>query len=194
MYEDKINEKLDAKSSDINVPHDLIQHGKLLSLDDEDEDFISDYNWVIDNKSLKHVDDLKIGQDTFIGMELGIRRGDDAKLDRGIVKKRAVGDDGTPLGTQSNNILLDTSMYEVEFNDGDMEVMAANTIAENLLAQVDELGQRHLMMEEIIDHRVLKDAIPKSKGTFKTKQGTTRQVRTTRGWEIFVSWKDGSTN
>ena len=86
-YEDKVSERLNAKSSGIDVHHDLIQQGGLISLDDEDEDFISDYNRVIDDKSLNHVDDLKIGQDNFIGMELGIRRGDDAKLDRGIVKK-----------------------------------------------------------------------------------------------------------
>ena len=189
-----MNEKLNARSSDINISHDLIQQGKLLSLDDEDEDFIASYNRVIDSKDVKHIDDLRIGEDNFIGMELGIRRGDDARLDRGVVKRRALDDDGTPMGTHNPNILIDNSIYEVEFANGDVDLLAANVIAENLLAQIDEQGHRHLMLGEILDHRVLEDAIPISKGTYKTKQGTTRRVQTTRGWEIYAEWKDGSTD
>ena len=72
----------------------------------------------------------------------------------------------------------------MEFANGDVDLLAANLIAENLLAQIDEQGHRHLMLGEILDHRVLEDAIPISKGTNKTKQGTTRRIQTTRGWEI----------
>ena len=99
-----LNEKLNSKSSDLNIPHDLIQQRKLLSLDDEDQEFIDDYNRVIDSDLVKHVEDLRIGEDNFIGMELGIRRGDDAMLDRGVVKKRAIGNDGLPMGTHNKNI------------------------------------------------------------------------------------------
>ena len=64
-YETKVNEKLNAVSSNINISHDLIQQGKLLSLDDEDEDFIASYNRVIDSKDVKHIDDFRIGEDNF---------------------------------------------------------------------------------------------------------------------------------
>ena len=97
-YEDSLNIKLSAPSAVINVSHNVIQDGKLLSLDDEDEQFREDFNRVIDSEHVKHVDNLRIDDDNFIGMELGIRRGDDAKLDRGIVKKRAIGEDGIPMG------------------------------------------------------------------------------------------------
>ena len=50
------------------------------------------------------------------------------------------------------------------------------------------------MLEEIQDHRVTSDAIPKSKGTFLTSSGTSRKVHKTRGWELLVSWKDGSSD
>ena len=43
--------------------------------------------------TVQRITDLKIGEDNFVGMEVGIRRGDDARLDKGIVKKRAVGED-----------------------------------------------------------------------------------------------------
>ena len=114
-FQDKLDVTLNAPSSNLHIPHNLIQEGKLLSLDDEDEEFINNYNRVIDSKDVKHVDDLRIGEDNFIGMEVGIRRGDDAKLDRGIVKKGAVGDDREPLGVHNNNIIVDTSLYEIEF-------------------------------------------------------------------------------
>ena len=38
----------------------------------------------------------------------------------------------------------------------------ANIIAENLLSQVDEEGHRHMMIEDIVDHRVMEEAIPKN--------------------------------
>ena len=60
---------------------------------------IDDYNRVIDSDLVKHVKILKIGEDNFIGMKLGIRKGDDARLDRRIVKKRAVGKDELPIGS-----------------------------------------------------------------------------------------------
>ena len=36
-------------------------------------------------------------------------------MDKGVVKKRAVDDDGTLLRTYNSNIIADTSMHEVEF-------------------------------------------------------------------------------
>ena len=101
----------------------------------------------------------------------------DARIDRRIMKKRAIGNDGTPLGTHNSNVLVDTSIYKVEFENGDIEVMAVNTITENLLAQVDEQDHQHLMLDEIVDHRVMGDAIPKSKGTYVASQGTNLKSR-----------------
>ena len=86
-YEAKLKLKLSAKSSDINVPHYVIQEGKLLSLIDEDDDFISSFNRVIDSEDIKHIDDLRVGEDHFVGMEVGIKKGNGAKLDKRIVKK-----------------------------------------------------------------------------------------------------------
>ena len=98
------------------------------------------------------------------------------------------------MGVANNNPILDTRQYEVEFLDGQVEILTANLIAENIIAQADNEGHYHLALDEIEDHRVLEDAIPKSKGTYTTKQGTTRRKRTTRGWDLLVRWKDGSNN
>ena len=47
------------------------------------------------------------------------------------------------------------------------------------------------MLEDISDHRVLEDAIPPDKGTFVTERGQSIKLRTTKGWEMYVTWKDG---
>ena len=107
------------------------------------------------------------------------------------MKRRAVDEDGRPIGRPSNNPLLDSRKYEVEYTDGTTEILAANTIAENLLAQVDDQGQRHLMIDEIEDHRKTADAVPKGKGTTRTRFGLQRKVRTTNGGEFYVRWKGG---
>ena len=108
--------------------------------------------------------------DAYLDMELGIRR-DDEGLHHARVKRRAVDEDGKSIGKPSNNPLLDSRQYEVEYTDGTTEVLAANIIAENLLAQVDDQGDRHLMIDEIEDHRKNSDAVPKGKGTILTPSG-----------------------
>ena len=67
-------------------------------------------------------------------------------------------------------------------------------IAENLIAQVDEAGWSQMMLESILDHRVLQDAIPQSEGTYVNSYGVKRRKATTRGWEILVTWRDGSSD
>ena len=82
----------------------------------------------------------------------------------------------------------------LNLKNGDVEVLVANAITENLLAQIDEQGHIPLMLEDIVDHRLLSDATPISKGIYKTPGGTTRRVSTMRGWEIYVTWKDRSSD
>ena len=106
-----------------------------------------------------------------------------------------IDDDVKPVGKPSNNPLLDTRLYEVEYIDGTIETLTANVIAGNLLAQVDQEGHRQLLMDEIIDNRSDNTAIPIEDGYHKnTANNTIRKEITTRGWEICVQWKDGSTD
>ena len=59
-------------------------------------------------------------------MKLGIPRGPDEELQHAQVKRRAVDEHGNPKGVAHDNPLLDTRQYEVEFRDGEIEVMTAN--------------------------------------------------------------------
>jgi Reverse transcriptase (RNA-dependent DNA polymerase) len=134
------------------------------------------------------------GADLYIHMEVGLRRDPELPLQRAKVKRRKLDESGTPMGAPhpTGNPLLDQRLYEVDFLDGTQETLAANILAESILAQVDEDGQRQLLLDEIIDHRRLKDAIPKDQGLLATKSGATRRIQTTRGWQFYVLWKDGS--
>ena len=60
--------------------------------------------------------------------------------------------------------------------------MAANIIAENLMAQVDDYGNSNLLIDEIKDHRTTEEVIQFSKETYKTKSGFDRKKRMTKGW------------
>lgn len=90
--------------------------------------------------------------------------------------------------------MTDTGQCKVECDDGTIEVLAANAIAENMFMQVDEEDKRQMMLDEIIDHRVLDGATPKGQGAHETKNGLTRNKPTTRGWEVCVQWKTGDTD
>ena len=47
-------------------------------------------------------------------------------------------------------------------------------------------------MSEIIDHRHDTSALNHTNGYYTTQHGTTRKIRSTKGWDLCVKWKDGS--
>jgi hypothetical protein len=71
--------------------------------------------------------------------------------------------------------------------------MSANNIAQNLFAQVDEEGNRHVLFDEIIDHRTDGSEVKQQDAFIVNKKGNKRRVETTKGWELLIRWKDGST-
>ena len=113
----------------------------------------------------------------------------------GTVKRRKrEGDSGLLVGKANTNPTLDTRVYEVEMPDGTYADYHANNLLENILNMVDDNGHTELIIDEILDHRSTHDAIPSSQGWFRTKEGSKKRVITTKGWDIKVQWKDGSTN
>ena len=144
----------------VNVSDRAIQDvpsSMLLSLENEDDEFLDKLNRVIKDSDLAEAEDEQVKpseygvEDSYLDMELGIRR-DDEGLHHARVKRRAVDQDGRPIGRPSNNPLLDSRRYKVEYLDETTEFFTANIVAENLLAQVDDQGYRHLMIYEIEDH------------------------------------------
>ena len=109
----------------------------------------------------------------------------------GKFRKRVRYDD-TSTGKGNYNAMHDKSLYEVEYPDGTTEQLLANTIAENMMSQVDSEGHHYQVLTEVTDHK--KDDIDISKvgGFIKSSSDNLHRKRTNSGWKLLVEWKDGS--
>jgi hypothetical protein len=114
-------------------------------------------------------------------------------MKHGRVTKRKRDEDGVLIGIAHPNPLLDTSLYEVEFDDGATEAFAANIFAENVYAKVDHEGNQYSLLDEIVDHEKMGDAI-NADDQYVWYNGKQRQRRTTKGWRFCVRWKDTTTS
>ena len=118
-------------------------------------------------------------------MEIAFDRGDDGPS-FAKVTKRLRDAQGITIGTANDNPILDTRMYKVKYLDGFTTSMAANSIAENMLAQVDEEGNFHVLFDEIVGHRYNGNQV-KMQDAFSTNtRGVKRRSPTKKGWEILV--------
>ena len=110
-YDEALESRWTAKSADISITVKDTDKKRVLSLRDEDQEFLDEYQRIIDNETLKHADeyeDVEIGHDDpYLNMELGIRLTDEEALQHARVKRRAVDEEGKPIGIPSNNPLLD---------------------------------------------------------------------------------------
>ena len=96
------------------------------------------------------------------------------EVELGRVTKRLRDKDGLPIGTANDNPILDTRVYEVEFPDGHKASLAANVIAENLFSQIDDEGNCHVMLDEIIGHRTNSKEIKQQDAHIVNRSGTRR--------------------
>ena len=71
--------------------------------------------------------------------------------------------------------------------------MAENLIADNLFAQVDEKGNSSVLFDKIVDVRIDGTQALQQDAFVTTPSGTQRRVKTIKGWEVNLKWKDGST-
>ena len=206
QFDKLLSERLNAKDKDNDI--NTVPDWNRLSIDEFDPAFDSEFNKVIDDDGIPHAEDANVKQeptmnndavtpqmvDSYIDMEVGMPRGLDGEVQHARVKRRAIDKDGHPLGVETNNPITDTRLYDIEYLDGTIETLAANVLAENILSQVDEDGHRQLMLDEIIDHRSNQDAITKKDAFYTTTTGRKTRRRTTKGWQLCVQWKDGSSH
>eukprot|EP00978_Attheya_sp_CCMP212_P026107 scaffold85161_cov59-Attheya_sp.AAC.2 len=115
VFDDNLESKWTAVSADISNSLTNVHPSKVVGTEDKDEDFIEEYNRVINDATLPAVDDIdkELGQsDPYLTMELGIPRGDDDELEFAKVTKRAKDDECNPIGRAHDNPLLDSRQYE----------------------------------------------------------------------------------
>jgi hypothetical protein len=131
--------------------------------------------------------------DAYLGAQVVLpsKNGESIVLTKVTNRKRD--SDGKLIGEGNSNPILDTRIYEVQYPDGAVAEYSANIIAENILSQVDSDGYGYSYLSEILGHRSTDEAITKECGYINTKSGR-KPIITTKGWEIYVRWKDQSTS
>ena len=147
-----------------------------LTLENEDNDFIEEFNRVIKSEDLSDSNEChsEFGFDNWLNMEVGMDM-EEHRFQQGTVNKSAIDADGKPIGSAIDNVPLDGCACKIEFSDGQTEILTDNIIAENLLAEVDAEGNCFLFMEEMEDHEKTADAIPRHEETFLTSCGIKRK-------------------
>ena len=161
-----------------------------------DPDFNAEFNRIVSDDAIKEADKEftpEVFDDTYLNMELALLRSDGSEPASARVKKRLKDANGLPIGISNENPILNSRVYEVEYQDGHKASMTANAIAQNLFAQVDAEGNRHGLFDEIVDHRTDGTEVKQQDAFLTTRTGTRRRRETTKGWEILVQWKDQST-
>jgi len=130
--------------------------------------------------------------DRYITVKVCVPKG--GEMSYGTVKNRKRRLDGDLMGRSNANPILDTSIYEVEFDDGSTEAYTVNIIAEHIYSQVDGEGYTQCMLNEIVDHKKDNMVVTKEDGLIPTKSGRKLPKRTTKGWQFLCQWNDGTTS
>lgn len=129
--------------------------------------------------------------DRYISARVLLPQGD--TMSYGTVKRQKRDQDGNLIGRANSNTLLDTAIYEVEFDSGEVEAYHANQIAEAVYAEVDMDGNKHFIVKEIVDYKKEPYAVPASEA-FVIHNGRKYPKKTTKGWKLCVLWNDGTTS
>ena len=105
---------------------------------EEDQDFADEFSRLFNNADIPEADDYtpSVLEDTYFNMEIALPR-DGGGPEFARVTKRLRDANGIPIGTAHDNPIMDSRVYEIEFPEGHKAALAANTITENLFAQVD---------------------------------------------------------
>ena len=88
--------------------------------------------------------------DTLKQAEILLPHGEELLADKLI--QHTLDENGKVMGKRSENPMLNTLMYDVEFSDGTIRPYAANFITDNIYVQVDSEGIRTNIIDTIIDH------------------------------------------
>jgi hypothetical protein len=128
--------------------------------------------------------------DALINAEVLLSKDDATAIAR--VVRRAVDSNGKVIGNWNANPVLNTLVYECEFDDGTIKEYSANLIASNIYEEGDADGYSKTLLHTIVDHKSSGEAVKMADKYITTRSGTRRMRQTTVGWSFLVKWGDGS--
>ena len=129
-------------------------------------------------------------KDLLVGMELNMPQVDEMR--RAKVLRKSTNSQGETVGEHDANPLISTLSYDIQFNDGEIQQVGANIIAQNLYSQIDGFGNAFTMLEGILDHDVDGTQVTRDDSFVTTPSGAKRRRKSTQGWSLKVLWNDGS--
>ncbi len=101
---------------------------------------------------------------------------------------------GNLIGCANQNPILNTRIYEVTFPIGLPAEYTANIIAECLYSQIDNEDRQFLLLDNIIDWKKTKESVNDHDIFQISHNENIHKLHTTKGWNLCVFWKDGSTS
>jgi hypothetical protein len=128
--------------------------------------------------------------DALINTEAMLPNGDSMAIAK--VVRHGVNNEGRLVGTFNDNPLLNTLLYDCEFNDGTTQAYSANTIASNIFMESDADSYSSSLPYEIVDHKSSGEATKTADKYLLTKTGTKRMRQTNQGWKFLVQWANGT--
>ncbi len=105
---------------------------------------------------------------------------------------------GNPIGCYNPNPILNSRIYLAEFPDGHIQELSANSIVEAIYNQVDDDGFDEQFFHDIIGHRYNTKLLSQEEleriQYLRENPGQGKRFCTLKGWEICISWNDGTTS
>jgi hypothetical protein len=150
----------------------------------------------VSSSKMPDIDDIKEEHDVdtyeqYVGAHTRVPIGNEIRSGKVVQRNQEL--DGTVRGEGNVNSMLDTRTYEIEFPDGRSDEYTANVIADNMYAQCDIEGRQYNLMEGIVYHKTDGHAVEPA--DMYIKHGSNKRVRkTTKGWNLCIEWKDGTTS
>jgi hypothetical protein len=129
--------------------------------------------------------------DNYVNASLMLPRGN--ALARGTMIGQKRDARGDPIGNANTNPILDSRVYRVEFEDGDVCELTANVIAESMFASCDADCNEYILFDSFVNHKSNRKAVTKDSQQI-VHNGRNSLRRSTAGWHFCVQWKDGSTS
>ena len=95
-------------------------------------------------------------------------------------------------GKYDSNPMLNTMVYDVMIPDGSIREYGENIIADNMYSQVYSEGFLHSILSGILEFSKDTTAVWKGNQYIITMSGQRHMRKSTVGWNLLISWKDGS--
>ena len=127
--------------------------------------------------------------DRLLNNQVYLPQGDSTTVSK--FARRILDEDGKLVGTYSDNTMLNTLMYDVEFSDGATKPYAADIISENIHNSVDLAGHQFRSFRDILNYCNTDNAVAVADATAVERNRPIYQRKTAAGWNLVIVMKDG---